>query len=179
MSDKLVLEFYDRRSTPEPVVTVMALHGGDNPESAAETLADFFLQVGDLPELNWEDAGSLAARFIALQQGIRYGFSELGILSAFPIGHQPTYGRQLVRVFGSKRGPIVEFVPDGYTKPEELAVAKHILEELASGLSHCGVDRESREGLNKSSRFPQRLKPHSKQAVCGGTKVPPFQNGDW
>jgi len=36
----------------------------------------------------------------------------------------------------------------------------------------CGL----REGLNKSSRFPRRLKPRSKQAVCGGTKVPPFQN---
>jgi len=32
-----------------------------------------------------------------------------------------------------------------------------------------------REGLNKFSRFPRRLEPRSKQAVCGGTKVPPFQ----
>ena len=134
MSDKLVLEFYDRRSTPEPVVTVMALHGGDNPESAAETLADFFLQVGDLPELNWEDAGSLAARFIAFQQGIRYGFSELGVLSAVPIKRQPTYGHQLVRVFGGKRGPIVEFVPDAYTNPGELAVGKYILDRFGFGV---------------------------------------------
>jgi hypothetical protein len=33
-----------------------------------------------------------------------------------------------------------------------------------------------KEGLNKSSRFPRWLKPRLKQAVCGGTKVPPFQN---
>jgi len=134
VSDKLVLEFFERPSTSEPVVTVMAFHGGDNPESAAETLADFFLQVDDLPELNWEDAGALAARFIALQQGIRYGFSELGLLSAVPIKRQPKYGHQLVRVFGGKRGPIVEFVADAYTKPEELAVAKYILDKFGFGV---------------------------------------------
>ena len=40
------------------------------------------------------------------------------------------------------------------------------------------VDGRAREGLIKSSIFPRRLKPRSKQAVCGGTKVPPFQNVD-
>ena len=35
-----------------------------------------------------------------------------------------------------------------------------------------------REGLRMGSRFPRRLKPHWKWAACGGTKVPPFQDGD-
>jgi hypothetical protein len=61
---------------------------------------------------------------------MRYGYSELGVLCAVPIKRQPTYDHQLVRVFGAKRGPIVEFVPDAYTKPEELAIAKYILDKV-------------------------------------------------
>lgn len=127
MSDKLVVEFCDGSSPFDPVLAVMAFYGGDNPETAAETLADFFLQVVDLPDIDWRDAGALGARFIALQQNIHYGYGELGTLGAVPIRRQSSYAHQLVRVFGERGGPLVEFVPDAYTRPEQLAVAKYVL----------------------------------------------------
>ena len=38
--------------------------------------------------------------------------------------------------------------------------------------AHCSL-RKAKTGV-----YPQPVKPRSKQAVCGGTKVPPFQNAD-
>jgi hypothetical protein len=131
MSDQLVVEFHENYPSSEPVVAVLSLHGGDSPDSAAETLADFFLQVGSLRNPEWHDAGALAARFIVMQHTLRSNSFELGNLAASPIAHKTSYGRQLVRIYGREKGPLVQFVRDSYTKLEELAVARYILENCS------------------------------------------------
>jgi hypothetical protein len=62
------------------------------------------------------------------QQDLHYGCPELGTLGALAIARKASYGYQLVRIYGRNEGPLVEFVRDAYTKSEELAVAKYILE---------------------------------------------------
>jgi len=130
MSDSLIIEFYEGASASDPVLSVLARHGGDSPDSAAETLADFFLEVGELPYIDWQDMGALATRFILRQQCLHYGASELSLLGAVPVPPKTTYGLQVVRIRGRKQGPTVEFVEDSYTKREEIAVAKYILEKV-------------------------------------------------
>lgn len=131
MSDHLIVEFYDKPTQSDPVATVLALYGGDNPESAAETLAHFFLDMSFLRDLNWEDAGGLATRFILFQQDLHHGCAHLKSLAATLIERQPMNRSQLVKIYGKKDGPVVEFVRDAYTKPEELSVANYILKNIS------------------------------------------------
>lgn len=65
MSDKLVVEFYDLSNSGAPTACVLACHGGDNPSQAATTLTDFLMAVAGISEPRFEDAGLLAARFVA------------------------------------------------------------------------------------------------------------------
>ena len=135
MSDILFVEFYDGVQSSEPAVSVLAMNGGNSPDSAAETLADFFLQVGDSLELDWCDASALATRFIMRQQYLHSCCSELDRIVALPMAKRPTFGHQLVRIYKSEKGPSVEWVEDAYTKPEEVAVANYILQDIVSSIS--------------------------------------------
>lgn len=129
MSDKLVVEFYDRLS-PTPVATVLTLHGGDNPASAALTLCDFIGQVRVLQEPRFEDAGVLAARFIIWQTASVGGEKDIEPYEVTLIHPAIEYGYQLARVYANEGRPSIEIVRDQYTTPEEMTSAETLLKSL-------------------------------------------------
>jgi len=128
MSDKLVVEFYDLSGSENPTACVLACHGGDNPPQAATTLTDFFAALADISEPRLEDAGLLAARFVAWE-GERgsnkrsFDFSDVSIIPP-----NQAHGYQIARVYvGNGMYPRVEFVTDRYTTAQEEEEASAIL----------------------------------------------------
>ena len=120
MSDKLVVEFYDLSNSGAPTACVLACHGGDNPSQAATTLTDFLMAVAGISEPRFEDAGLLAARFVAWegQRGSRK--TSFDFLDVSIIPPNQAHGYQVARVYaGSGPYPRVEFVPDQYTTAQE------------------------------------------------------------
>ena len=141
MSDKLVVEFYDQ-FLPTPVATVLSLHGGDNPASAALTLCDFLGQIQKLEKPRFEDAGVLAARFIIWHSTHVGGKRGLEVYDAALIHQATDYGYQLARVYATEDRPSVEIVQDRYTTTEEWESAEIYL-----------------KALNLSQRIPFASKP--------------------
>jgi hypothetical protein len=124
MSSKLVVEFYDVASHHQAVATVLAFHGGDNPESAALTLVTLLSQVPRRPI----DAGALAARFIIWQQSLESQLSDQSCPSAILMKQKVSYGYQLARIHMDESGPLISIVRDDYTKDEEMEAAESILQ---------------------------------------------------
>jgi hypothetical protein len=124
MSSKLVVEFYDMTSRDQAIASVLAFHGGDDPQSAALTLATLLSQV---PRRTL-DAGELAARFIIWQQSLEGILNDNDRPAAILVKQKDSYGYQLARVHVSESGPVVSIVLDEYTKDEEMRTAEAILE---------------------------------------------------
>jgi len=133
MSDKLIVEFYNANEPEVPIACVLACHGGDNPSSAATTLADFFDSVSALPEPRFNDAGVLAARFVvwqALQEADRDSLDFNG-LALVPFQTSNVY--QTARVYAGKHRPYVHCVSDRWTTRQELREASIILRQTSIG----------------------------------------------
>jgi len=134
MSDKLIVEFYSHEDSATPVACVLACHGGDNPSSAATTLADFFDSVSALAEPRFDDAGVLAARFVvwqALQEADRNSLDFYGVTL---VPFQKSNGCQTMRVYANERRPHVHCVHDEWTTPKELVEASIILRQDSVGM---------------------------------------------
>ena len=127
MSDRLVVEFYDRNDSLVPVVCVLALHGGDNPSSAATTLSDFFAEISGLQEARLEDLGLLAARFVVWESIKAAKHRPIDFIDVCIVPFQEIYGYQVARVYVHGRQPYVHFVQDEWSSEKELLEAALIL----------------------------------------------------
>jgi hypothetical protein len=128
VSDKLVVEFYDSVDTNVPTACVLAYYGGDNPSQAATTLTDFFTALSGIPDPRFDDAGLLAARFVAWE-GQRYSTENpFDFLAVTIIPPHQSHGCQVARIYaGRSSHPRIEFVRDQYTTTEEIEEAKVII----------------------------------------------------
>jgi hypothetical protein len=133
MSDKLIVEFYSFEHPELPVACVLACHGGDNPSSAATTLADFFESVSALSEPRFGDAGLLAARFIVWQAAQELDRGSLDFSGVALVPFQPSNGYQTVRVYSGEHRPYVHCVKDEWTTRHELIEAAIILRQNSVG----------------------------------------------
>jgi len=130
MSEKLILEFYGSDTSQEPVACILAHWGGDNPSSAATTLADFFSAIRNLSNPRFEDAGLLAARFVSWQGQKDSGEQSYDFIDVCLIRTQEAYDYQVVRIYtDGEFCPRVEFVQDQYATKEELEQAAMIMGE--------------------------------------------------
>ncbi|HEY0309407.1 MAG TPA: hypothetical protein VGB94_14690 [Acidobacteriaceae bacterium] len=130
MSEKLILEFYGSDISQQPVACILARWGGDNPSSAATTLADFFSAIRNLSNPRFEDAGLLAARFVSWQGQKDSGEQSYDFIDVCLIRTQEAYDYQVVRIYtDGEFCPRVEFVQDQYTIKEELEQAAIIMGE--------------------------------------------------
>jgi len=134
MSDKLVVEFYGLEDAAIPVACVLACHGGDNPSSAATTLADFLDSVTTLSEPRFDDAGVLAARFVVWQAAQEADHDSLDFYGVALVPFQISHGYQTARVYADKRRPYVHCVSDEWTTSQELMEASIILRQDSVGL---------------------------------------------
>ena len=132
MSEKLIVEFYEQTST-SPVATVLSIHGGDNPVSAALTLCDFLNQISKLDRSDFNDAGLLAARFIIWHATHVDGPRGLEISDVMLIQNAKDYGYQTARVHALQERPYVEIVEDQYSTAEELESAAFLLRQSNVG----------------------------------------------
>ena len=127
MSDKLIVEFYAAHDLATPAACVFAFHGGDNPSSAATTLADFFDALASLSDPRYNDASVLAARFVVWEackssESNRLDFNDVSITP-----FQEDYGYQVARVYTDDDRPYVHCVTDQWTTDGELLEAAIIL----------------------------------------------------
>ena len=129
MSDKLVVEFYCPEDLTQPLACVLACHGGDNPSSAATTLADFFDKISSIPESRFDDAGLLAARFIAWEGSKGTGSGKFDFIDVALLPFEERYGYQTVRVYASDERPYVHCVRDESTTQQEMHEAAIILRQ--------------------------------------------------
>jgi hypothetical protein len=127
LSSKLVVEFYDSKKSAVPVACVLECHGEDNPSSAATTLNDFFATISGLTDRRFDEASTLAARFVVWQSAIGSGISPVDFNDVGIISFQEDYGFQIARVYAQKDRPHVEFVRDAWTTDHELYEAALIL----------------------------------------------------
>lgn len=134
MSDKLTVEFYGPEDSAKPVACVLACHGGDNPSSAATTLADFFDSVSALAEPRFDDAGVLAARFVVWQTAQEANANSFDFYGVALVPFQTSYGYQTARVYACESRPYVHFVNDEWTTPQELMEASIILGQDSVGM---------------------------------------------
>jgi hypothetical protein len=134
MSDKLIVEFYSSEDSATPVACVLASHGGDNPSSAATTLADFFDSVSALAEPRFDDAGILAARFVVWQAVQEADRNSLDFYGVTLVPFQTSNGCQTMRVYVNERRPYVHCVSDEWTTPQELREASIILRQGSVGV---------------------------------------------
>jgi hypothetical protein len=127
MSDKLIIEFYSSDDATMPVACVLASHGGDNPSSAATTLSDFFEALSCSDDARFDDAGLLAARFVAWK-GLQ-GSSSLpfDFIDVSLVPFEQNYGCQVARVYARSGEPDVQFVRDEWTTDREMVEAAMIL----------------------------------------------------
>jgi hypothetical protein len=133
MSDKLVVEFYCLENLAQPVASVLARHGGDNPSSAATTLADFFDTISALPESRFDDVGILAARFIAWESSRSAGLNPSDSIDVSLVPFQENYGYQTARVYARINRPYVHCVEDEWTTEQEMIEAAIILRQNTAG----------------------------------------------
>lgn len=133
MSDRLIIEFYSRVNSEQPVATVLALFGGDNPLSAATTLSDFFTRVSKLSRPRFDDAGLLAARFISWEGSKSAGADSLDFIDVVLQERVNVHGYQTARVYAQELRPYVHLVIDDYTACEELADAADVLSQRSVG----------------------------------------------
>jgi hypothetical protein len=133
VSDKLVVEFYSQDSPAEPLASILATFGGDNPSSAATTLCDFFDRISTLREPRFDDASVLAARFIVWESSKSGGGGQLEFthVSLLRGGGPSPY--QTVRVYEREGRPYVHCVIDKYTTANELQEAAFILRQDSVG----------------------------------------------
>lgn len=129
MSERLIVEFYGPSSKAKPLVSVLAYYGGQEPDAAAWTIAAFFDQVRSLNNTRLDDAGVLAARFIAW---LGNECSDGGGICDFDgveiIRSSKGYRDYLIaRVYVDRSGPRLEFVDDGRNLPKEFTAAEVIL----------------------------------------------------
>lgn len=129
MSDKLIVEFYESDDSVIPTACVLACHGGDNPASAATTLADFFEELSSLRDPGHIDAGLLASRFVVFESSKGSGSSHLDFNDVSIVPFQQKYGYQTVRVFARKGRAYVHCVKDKWTSAKELLDAAIILQQ--------------------------------------------------
>jgi hypothetical protein len=129
MSDKLIVEFYSFEHPELPIACVLACHGGDNPSSAATTLADFFDSVSALSEPRFDDAGLLATRFIVWQAAQESERDSLDFSGVALVPFELSNGYQTVRVYAGNRRPYVHCVNDEWTTRRELVEAAIILRQ--------------------------------------------------
>jgi hypothetical protein len=129
MSDKLVVEFYCSEDSVQPVACVLACHGGDNPSSAATTLADFFDKLALLPESRFDDAALLAARFIVWESSKGAGSNPLDFCDVALHTFRESAGYQIARVYARGDRPYVHCVRDEWSSEQELIEAALILRQ--------------------------------------------------
>lgn len=128
MSDKLVVEFYDSSGSDTPIACVLACHGGDNPPQAATTLTDFFTAIAGVLDPRFEDAGLLAARFVAWEGQRGSGRRSFDFLDVAIIPPHQAHGYQVARVYaGRESHPRLELVRDQYTTTQEMEEAMAII----------------------------------------------------
>lgn len=133
MSDKLIVEFYDSKNGQQPIVTVLAFYGGDNPSVGATTLADYFNRLGDLTDPRYDDAGLLSARFIACESAKCAGTDIPDFSGVALVPFNSVQGYQVARVYAQEPRPYVHFVTDEWTSPKELEEASLILRQTTVG----------------------------------------------
>lgn len=138
MSEKLVVEFLRDTQAP-PVAVVMSWHGGDNPASAALTIAAFYTNLPIDLRASRFDARELASRFILWRAELSgWSASSLNI-DAVLIEHDVVYGYQLVRVRTGREALHIELTTDEYTTESELREAEAVLKSASVSFEfiHC------------------------------------------
>jgi hypothetical protein len=129
MSERLIVEFYEEGKRDKPVATVLAYHGGQDPEAAAFTLAAFFSALKTLEQPRFNDAQVLAARFVSWQgfecrlSAKPFDFIDVGIIN----DSKEYEGYLIARVHAHSVRPHVEFVKDSFCAANELSTASIIL----------------------------------------------------
>ena len=125
MADKLVAEFYSNRSDTQPFASVLVVHGGDNPASAASTLrhflSDCFAEAG-----RKEVDIHLAAAQLVVWANRLLDDSGLGI-AAFLVPNHGESPYQTARVYPSDRSLAVQIMRDEYSSESEFEDARLIL----------------------------------------------------
>ncbi len=130
MADKLVVEFYCDQADKNPFASVLVLHGGDNPASAALTLADFLCSLRNAAGEHSINIGLAAAQFIIWANTLS-GDHALGReVFLLPNGGETAY--QVARLYPGDPYPLVEIMQDVYSSEAELNEAKEILRYLPS-----------------------------------------------
>jgi len=141
MSDKLIVEFYAAYDLVTPTGCVLTCHGGDNPSSAATTLADFFDALAVLKDPRYEDAAVLAARFVFWEAGKSLESQPLDFDDVSLIPFQKDYGYQVARVYANNHRPYVHCVTDQWTTDQELFEAAILLRQPDAGRPAILLDR--------------------------------------
>ncbi|HEU4981959.1 MAG TPA: hypothetical protein VFT88_04695 [Acidobacteriaceae bacterium] len=116
-------------SRTQPLVSVLAYYGGQEPDAAAWTIAAFFEHVRSLRNNCLDDAGILAARFIAW---LGHECRDSEVLCDFDgveiIRNSERYRDYLTaRIYFDRSGAHAKFVEDGTTSAEECFAAEAIL----------------------------------------------------
>jgi hypothetical protein len=141
LSSKLVVEFYESGNDIQPVAAVLAFHGGDEPEPAAITMADFVCQVRMPATSPQASAYELATRFIIWQQTLEGALlAERGPAAILVNPNQP-YACQRARLYSDVDEICVEIIPDEFTTTEELDSAELMLSDFKISVKRQSMPR--------------------------------------
>ena len=122
----MIVEFY-RNNDSTPMAVILVRHCGEDPASAALTIAGFVASVKDATKSALVDTGDLVSRFVLWEAdigGSSISSPHLGTSFCAPASE---YLYQLVRLRTIDGAVHVEIVMDEYTTEQELEDASAIL----------------------------------------------------
>jgi hypothetical protein len=126
MSEKLILEFY-QMAERTPIAVILVHHCGEDPATAALTVAGFIASVKDAMASSSLDAGELVSRFVLWEAEISGSSISSRRVGTTFLQSASSYLYQLVRLRIIDGAVHVEIVTDEHSTEQELDEASIIL----------------------------------------------------